>query len=170
MNTRIMLVCAGLGLIAGRCPAQFATPASVLGSGGGIVACAAFRISGTIGQTFIGRVNDAFGAQDLGFWYEPRVVVTSVETPGSTPSSIRITAMYPGPAHHRLVVEYAGAGSYPADFALYDPLGRRVFERREQGPGSDGSVILALDPLPRGCYVLRVSAGGASTARMVAIE
>ncbi len=82
----------------------------------------------------------------------------------------RTLQVLPNPAREKMDLRFKAAGAWPATVILLDMTGREVYRRTVPGTGTSGAVSIDVAALPRGLYLLRVSAGEEHTARTVALQ
>ena len=89
-----------------------------------------------------------------------------VEEAGAWAAATGIDAVYPNPARRALSVRYALAAPEHVRVRVYDALGREVARGvdAEQAPGRYTATV-DVSALAAGVYVVRVEAGGVSSAR-----
>lgn len=150
--------------------AQYALPSSVFGCGGTSLACASFRITGTIGQTHVGIIKGPAEEQQVGFWFQPRLL-TFTHSVGLRPSAPRLLSVFPNPARDALVVEYAFGSSESLTISLHDMLGRCVLNR-DLEHSKLTSTLVRLDTRAMSCgvYVLSLATGSVAEKKLVMLE
>jgi len=136
-------------------------PQSVVASGCGDAVGSAYRISGTIGQPFIGPVTGATHRNEIGFWYGPAWLVSDIaDTVAAVPAVYRLTQARPNPFRDRAVLSYELPEPCMVRISVYDVAGRltRTLVDRMEVPGVH-EVSFRGDGLPCGVFYIRMSAG-----------
>ena len=167
-----------LGLLAG--PAQSQSPqyvvTDIVFSAGALnVESASYRLTGTLGQPFVGTYESDGLRLDLGFWAtvdaEPPAP-TAIETIASdaVPTQFVLDQNYPNPFNPATRIRYALPTSEPVRLAIYDVLGREVavLVDRQQAAGLY-EVTFEADGLPSGLYFYRLQAGRFSSIRQMSL-
>lgn len=87
--------------------AQVEIRADVLGNGGTAMESSGLQLNGTVGQPLIGLTNSANNGQQIGFWYQPAQVLTSVEQIAPTSTGFRLKQNFPNPAATVTTIPFA---------------------------------------------------------------
>ncbi len=152
---------------AGLCSAQIRMERSVLAGGATRASNTTHTINGTIGQTIIGSVKNTTQQAALGFWYEKKILSTSVERfAASAPSTIVLEQNYPNPANTVMAIRFSIPTSRHVLLLVTDALGRTLKNVADAvlESGSYKSDVMVGD-LPSGTYFYRLYAGDEQLTR-----
>jgi Secretion system C-terminal sorting domain len=141
--------------------AQYQISSSVFGNGGVPVSSAVYSINSTIGQTFIGAVENAGYQHDVGFWYSTRVYVGIEAVEDQLPKKFELYQNYPNPFNPVTNIKYAVPKPAHVRIEIYNILGQRVrtLLNEEKSPGY---YVVGFDAssLASGFYIYRMQAEG----------
>jgi hypothetical protein len=155
--------------------AQFTIARSTFGSGGAAVSNSEFKISGTIGQSFIGTTLNGTHGSLAGFWYrKPVDIPTNAEedAPGnpSVPAEFRLQQNHPNPFNPSTVIQFALPKSSSVSLKIYNFLGQEVATLIDHELAA-GEHQLTFDAsgLSSGIYVYRLHAGEFSSVKRMTL-
>ncbi|MBO4615461.1 MAG: Ig-like domain-containing protein [Bacteroidales bacterium] len=83
--------------------------------------------------------------------------IIEVHCSGNVPLGDPDVYVYPNPFSSDLTVHLVNFGDKPARIAVYDMLGRQLFERTAYPTFNDSEIVLQLGALPDAAYTVRVS-------------
>ena len=141
--------------------AQYQISQSVFGNGGIPVSSAAYSINSTIGQAFIGKVQNASYQNDVGFWYSTRVYVGIEAEDDLLPKKFELYQNYPNPFNPVTHIKYAVPKPSQVRIEIYNILGQRVRTLlNEEKPPGYYVVEFDASSLASGFYIYRMQAEG----------
>ena len=141
-----------------RSEAQYAVQHSVFGNGTAAVADTNQISVGTLGQPVIGEVQSQIHTNQVGFWYQAGVLISSVEQfSTSLPTEYRLQQNYPNPFNPTTTILFALPKRSSVALKMYDRLGRDVaiLVDEELQPGIH-KVTVDARGLPTGIYFYRL--------------
>ncbi len=94
---------------------------------------------------------------------------TVVEQKPRSISGVRLTAIWPNPATTRLHVALSAPEPVALRLALYDVLGRRVRVQRHTLGAGEARLVMPVDGLPAGVFMLRAESPQAGETRKVVV-
>jgi len=141
--------------------AQYQISQSVFGNGGVPVSSAAYSLNSTVGQTFIGKVQNASYQHDVGFWYSTRVYVGIEAIDDQLPKKFELYQNYPNPFNPVTHIKYAVPKPSQVRIEIYNILGQRVRTLlNEEKPPGYYVVEFDASSLASGFYIYRMQAEG----------
>ncbi len=163
-----------LVLIAQMAFAQNQIPFSVLSSGGEKSSGAGYLLSGTVGESFIGKTVNAANQHNVGFWYVyKQSTITEVEREEETiPTVFKLEQNYPNPFNPSTVIRYQIPVVSKVNFKIYDILGNEitVLVNEEKEPGYYEVKFNALN-YASGIYIYRIQTESfVNTKKMLLIK
>ncbi|MDZ7338120.1 MAG: T9SS type A sorting domain-containing protein [candidate division KSB1 bacterium] len=144
--------------------AQYQVAQSVVGSGGGAIGNASYRVVSTVGQPAIGVLSGVSHINGVGFWYASGGLITRVEQAAETlPREYRLEQNYPNPFNPATTICFALPKRSAVSLVLVDVLGREVatLVDKELEPG-EYKVVFNAEGLSTGVYFYRLEAKGLS--------
>lgn len=153
----ILLAMPGLG------HAQLRLSASVFGAGIIEANHASARLTGTLGQPFVGTTAAGSYTVEAGFWL---VNLAPQATPiepdaAEVPTHVQLNQNYPNPFNPQTTIGYALPQAGPVRLTIYDTRGREVARLVErQQPAGHHTVTFDARDLPSGAYFYRLMTGG----------
>jgi len=169
------LLLSGLLLVLLALPArvqgQFVLRNVVFGAGAVTGESASYRVSGTLGEPFVGRAASSSFIVTLGFWatVPPETTApTAIEAIDTVPKRFSLDQNYPNPFNPATRIRYALPEPASARLTIYDVLGREVslLVDRRQAAGTYEVTFEAGD-LPSGVYFYRLETGPFSEIRQM---
>ncbi len=159
MNQKIRFLTLVIFLIPLIVFGQYQISNSVFGNGGVPVSSAAYFINSTIGQTLIGKTQNASYQNDIGFWYSARVYVGIEAVEDQLPKRFELYQNYPNPFNPVTHIKYAVPRSSQVRIEIYNILGQRVRTLlNEEKPPGFYVVEFDASSLASGFYIYRLSA------------
>lgn len=151
--------------------AQITVTQSVVASGGGESIGAVHKVIGTVGQAAIGVVTGPSNIHEIGFWYQPGWILTSVP---ESPAELRyfLGQGFPNPFNPVATVEFGVVEPGRVVLTLYNVAGQEVRKLVDQQfePGVHRAVLSAAG-LGSGVYFCRMTAGDfTATTRLVLLK
>ncbi len=141
--------------------AQYQISHSVFGNGGVPVSSAVYSLNSTVGQTLIGKVQNASYQHDVGFWYSTRVYVGIEAEEDLLPKKFELYQNYPNPFNPVTHIKYAVPKPSQVRIEIYNILGQRVRTLlNEEKPPGYYVVEFDASSLASGFYVYRMQAEG----------
>ena len=128
---------------------------------------------GTVGQSVIGVVDTIPFRNEVGFWYQPGYVITSVDPDEDQPPRVyRLDQNYPNPFNPATSIRFALPKRSHVSLKIYDVLGREVAtvvdEELKRGLHR---VTWDARHLASGVYFYRIQAGGfVQTKKLVVLK
>jgi hypothetical protein len=152
--------------------AQYAVRRSVVGGGGGRILGASRILSGTAGQSAIGRVTGSTCDGSIGFWYPVTVIAQAVPEETTPPERFALGPGFPSPAGPTTTLRFAVPRPSRVAIRLYDVTGREVRTLLEgELPPGDHTIELDGAALAAGIYFCRLTAPAFSeTRRLVLVK
>jgi hypothetical protein len=134
---------------------------SLISSGGGQQSNSAYIINGSLGQTIIGKCENAINQAQAGFWqmYYQNVMV-NVTDDDIKPIEFMLEQNYPNPFNPSTIIGYVLQEKSNAKLSLINILGEEVaiLVNEEQDKGFHKVDINAAN-LPSGVYLYKLQAG-----------
>jgi hypothetical protein len=162
MRRAALLLTVSVALLALAIPASadYSIPQSVVGSGGDEASGPNHRLVGTVGQAAIGVVAGPSNIHEIGFWYQPGWILTSVEEGEGLPTRYWLGQNQPNPFNPVTSIRFALPKPGRVVMRLYDVAGReaRVLVDEELPAGWHRTVLEA-GGLASGIYFCRMEAG-----------
>jgi hypothetical protein len=134
---------------------------SVVGSGGTMITGTDHTILGTLGQQCIGLLTSTSNIAEVGFWYVPGYIVTSVnDEKDGLPKVYELAQNCPNPFNPQTTIKFALPKESKVSLKIYDVLGREVMTLvdRTMSPGVY-DVVLDASNIASGVYFYRLTAG-----------
>jgi hypothetical protein len=146
--------------------AQYQISQSVFGNGGIPVSSAAYSINSTIGQAFIGKVQNASYQNDVGFWYSTRVYVGIEAIDDQLPKKFELYQNYPNPFNPVTQVVYEIPFSAYVQLSIHNVLGQKI-NTLVNGIEDVGTYRVQFDgsSLSSGVYFCRLTVNGTSIVK-----
>jgi len=137
--------------------AQYQITESVIGSGGGGASGGSYSLLGTVGQPAIGVTSGGSYLNQIGFWYQPGWILTSVEDE-LFPTRFSLGQNFPNPFNPVTTFRFAVPRAARVTITLYDVAGRVVRELVDDdyAPGYH-TLPLSADGLASGVYFCRMA-------------
>lgn len=143
---------------------------STLSVGGGLsLSSEAYKLSGAVGQTTIGRCASEGYTLMCGFWGIPRSPTGVHDAPSATPAAFRLFGVRPNPCTSNATFVFDLPVAALSELSVFDVSGRLVCTLVEgarpagrheiQWDGRNG----AGSPVAAGIYVVRLNAGSGRT-------
>jgi hypothetical protein len=140
---------------------QYQISQSVLGNGGNVVSNSTNIMGATLGQTFIGKIQNSANIQEVGFWYSSRVYVGIEAVDGQLPKRFELYQNYPNPFNPVTNIKYAVPKSAQVRIEIYTILGQRVRTLvNEEKQAGYYLVDFDASSLASGFYIYRMQAEG----------
>ena len=154
-----------------RVQGQFVLRNVVFGAAAVTGESASYRVSGTLGEPFVGRAASSSFIVTLGFWatVPPETTApTAIEAIDAVPKRFSLDQNYPNPFNPATRIRYALPEPASARLTIYDVLGREVsvLVDRRQAAGTYEVTFEAGD-LPSGVYFYRLETGPFSEIRQM---
>ena len=141
--------------------AQYQITQAVIGNGGNLVSNAAYQMGATLGQAFIGRIQNASNVQEIGFWYTANVYVGIENTDDLLPKKFELYQNYPNPFNPVTHIKYAVPKPSRVRIEIYNILGQRMQTLlNEEKPPGYYVVEFEASSMASGFYIYRMQAEG----------
>jgi hypothetical protein len=141
--------------------AQYQISHSVFGNGGMPISSTGYLINSTVGQTFIGKVQNTNYQHNVGFWYSTRVYVGIEAGDDQLPRKFELFQNYPNPFNPVTNIKYAVPKLSQVRIEIYNILGQRVRTLvNEEQPAGYYLVDFDASNLASGFYIYRMQAEG----------
>jgi hypothetical protein len=153
----IVIMVFGMLILSAR--AQYQISQAVFGNGGNVVGNSANIMGATIGQTFIGRIQNPSNVQEVGFWYTANIYVGIEAVDDQLPKRFELYQNYPNPFNPVTHIKYAVPKPSQVRIEIYNILGQRVQTLlNEEKPPGYYVVEFDASSLASGFYIYRLSA------------
>ena len=140
---------------------QYQISQAVFGNGGNVVGNSANIMGATVGQTFIGKIQNSANVQEVGFWYTANIYVGIEAVDDQLPKRFELYQNYPNPFNPVTNIKYAVPKPAQVRIEIYNILGQRVrtLLNEEKLPGY---YVVEFDAssLASGFYIYRMQAEG----------
>lgn len=160
-------------LVSFTATADYDIPQCVLGGGGGgRMGGASYILSGTVGQTAIGRVTGPSYIHGIGFWYPAQAFASGAPEIEVLPAHFALGPSYPSPGGPVTTFRLAIPRTTRVALRLFDVTGRQVRTLLEgELPPGFHTVLLDGTALAAGVYFCRMTAPAFSeTRRLVLVK
>jgi len=141
--------------------AQYQISQSVFGNGGVPVSSATYSINSTVGQSFIGKVQNTGYQHDVGFWYSSRIYLGIEANDEQLPKKFELYQNYPNPFNPVTNIKYAVPKPARVRIEIFNILGQRMrtIVNEDKSPGY---YVVEFDAssLASGFYIYRMQAEG----------
>lgn len=167
----VLAFACALGSTGGVARAQTTIPTFVLANGGQHASGPAHGVQGTVGQAVIGFAAGPANRHGAGFWYRGAGHVSAVDpvlpTAFVAPS---LGQSSPNPFNPRTTISFATTAAGRVALRVYDLAGRQVRVLVDgELPSGVHTVVFDARELASGVYVCRLTAGGFTQARKLAL-
>ncbi len=140
---------------------QYQISQSVFGNGGQRVGDSNYQMGATIGQVFIGKIQNASNLHEIGFWYTANIYVGIENTEDLLPQKFELYQNYPNPFNPITHIKYAVPKLSQVRIEIYNILGQRVRTLlNEEKPPGYYVVEFDASSLASGFYIYRMQAEG----------
>jgi hypothetical protein len=161
-------------LVAPRVHAQLKIMHGTFGSGGGIMEGADVSVQGTLGQSFIGMVQNNAYSVKAGFWYlaQPDITTSVEQTDDGIPREFRLDQNYPNPFNPSTTIRFALPKQEHVSLVVYDLLGRVVATLVDETMAAgEYSAVFEAGGRASGVYIYRIHTESyTATKRLVFIK
>jgi len=140
--------------------AQYKIKVSVVSSGGYTISSSSFRLSSTLGQTFIGQTTNNSYQVQTGFWkLEQTLTPVEKDTKNSIPKTYKLEQNYPNPFNLSTIIRYDIPAESYVTLKVYDILGKEVKTLiNEIKPTGSYKISFNAANLTSGIYFYRINA------------
>ena len=146
---------------------------SVLSSGGGQQSNSAYIINGSLGQTIIGKCENAINQAQAGFWqmYYQNVIV-NVTDDDILPVEFKLEQNYPNPFNPSTIIKFGIPERSSVLIKIYDVLGSEVKTLLNQEMDKGWyELLFNAAGYSSGIYIFRMQAGNyISTKKMLMLK
>lgn len=153
--------------------AQNQIPFSVISSGGEKLSSVSYILTGTLGETFIGKLVSAVNYHYIGFWdVFQQDAITSVRDEETIPNSFKLEQNYPNPFNPSTIIKFGVPERSYVIIKIYDLIGSEVITlvNGEMEAGWYKNYFNA-NGYSSGIYIYRMQAGNyVNTKKMILIK
>lgn len=147
---------------------------SVIANGGAVISSESNRISGTIGQSIIGRTSGQATLVKAGFWEQVGGLITGIESEGNKiiPKEFYLFQNYPNPFNPSTKIRWESPQGGLQILKVYDILGNEVATLvNEEKPAGSYEIQFDAVSLSSGVYFYKLNAGSfVSTKKMILLR
>ncbi len=163
MNTALLKIKSGLPLLALLMPmwaaAQLSVPTSVLGNGSTPASNTQWAIKSTLAQPLIGPISGSSNQQLIGFWYQPKALLTHIEqvSPDRLADDPLLGQNFPNPSSTHTTIPFSVPHESFVVLRLMNSSGKEVSKLAE-GRFQSGQyqAEVAVSQLPSGTYLYQL--------------
>ena len=150
---------------------EYEIPQDVVGAGGHSGSSARYVMKGTAGQTFIGSMEGGSFDGKVGYWYNPRAVVTGVtDGGGRAPVPFALEQNWPNPFNPSTTIRFSIPSASRVSVRVYDVSGRLVETLVDkQMDAGVHDVVWDASQKASGVYFFRLEAPGFSQTRKLVL-
>lgn len=141
--------------------AQYQLKNSVLSNGGIPVTNNSYGIKSTLGQTFIGMIDNAAYRQNVGFWYSFRIYLGIEDLDDLIPKQFELFQNYPNPFNPVTKIKYSIPKTSHVKIEIYSILGHKISTLvNEDKPPGFYTIEFDAASLASGFYIYCLQANG----------
>jgi len=141
--------------------AQYQLKSSVLSNGGIPVTNNSYGIKSTLGQTFIGMIDNTAYRQNVGFWYSFRIYLGIENLDDQLPKKFELYQNYPNPFNPATKIKYNIPKTSHVKIEIYSILGHKISTLvNENKPAGFYTIEFDAGSLASGFYIYRLQANG----------
>ena len=141
--------------------AQYQLKSGVLSNGGIPVTNNSYGIKSTLGQTFIGMIDNNAYRQNVGFWYSFRIYVGIEDLDDQLPKKFELFQNYPNPFNPVTKIKYSIPKTSHVKIEIYSILGHKISTLvNEDKPPGYYTIEFDASSLASGFYIYRLQANG----------
>lgn len=163
MNILSLKIKSGLSLMTFLMPvwvfAQLSITADVLGNGSTLTSNAQWTIKSTLAQPLIGLAAGNSKQQQIGFWYQPKVLLTHVEqvSPNGFANDALLGQNFPNPGNTFTTIPFSVPYESFAELILMNSSGKIISRFAEDRfPKGQYQVEVGISQLPSGTYLYQL--------------